>query len=80
MSYSLHILPRAESDFLHMLSFIEGHSPEGAERWRQAFEDGLQRLQDNPLIYGLAPEDTHFDFELRQLLFKTKRGCTYRAV
>jgi len=80
LSYSLHILPRAENDFLRIYSFIEKRSPDGACRWRKAFGEGLHRLQKNPLIYGLAPEDRHFDFELRQLLFKTKYGRTYRAV
>jgi len=80
VKYSLHILPRAEEDFLHMFSFIETRSPDGAKRWKQAFEAGLQRLENNPFIYGLAPEDVYFDFDLRQLLFKTKRGRMYRAV
>ena len=80
MNYSLHILPRAENDFLQMFAFIEERSPAGAEAWRHAFEAGLKRLRENPFIHGLAPEDVHFDFELRQLLFKTTHGRTYRVV
>jgi len=80
VNYLLHILPRAENDFLQIFSFIEERSREGSLSWRQAFEDGLSRLQENPFIYGLAPEDSYFDFELRQLLFKTKYGRIYRAV
>jgi len=80
VNYALKILPRAEGDFLEMFSYIQERSPDGAVRWRHAFEAGIARLKENPFIYGLAPEDEHFNFELRQLLFKTRYGRTYRAI
>ncbi len=80
MSYSVRLLSRAKADLLRIFFYIEERSPEGALRWEEALEAGLDRLRGNPSIYGLAPEDSHFDFELRQLLFKTKQGRTYRAV
>ena len=80
MTWSINILPLAEVDFREMYAFIAGYSPAGAERWKQAFEIALQRLKDNPLSCGLAPESRHFNFELRQLRFKTKHGRFYRAV
>lgn len=80
MFYSLHILPRAEDDFECFFRYIGERSLEGAWRWRQAFEVGVERLKENPFIYGIAPENEHFDFELRQLLFKTRYGRTYRAI
>ena len=78
MSYSVRLLPRAKTDLHRIFFYIEERSPEGALRWEKALEAGLDRLGGNPLIYGLAPEDSHFDFELRQLLFKTKHGRTPR--
>jgi len=80
VNYLINILPRAESDFQQMYSYIQERSSEGAIRWRQAFDAGVDRLTHNPFIYDLAPEDKHFDFEMRQLLFKTRHGRTYRAV
>jgi len=80
VSYSLHILPRAETDFVRIFYYIAERSPDGAERWREAFTARTKRIQQNPNSCGLAQEDSHFDFELRQLLFKTRYGHTYRAV
>jgi len=74
------MLPRAQDDFETMFSYIWKRSPEGANNWRQAFELATKRLKTNPQSCGLAPEDKQFDFELRQLLFKTRYGRTYRAV
>lgn len=80
MNYTVRVLPRAKQDLRRIFFYIEERSPEGAIRWEEALESGLDRLSNNPLIYGLAPEDKHFVFELRQLLFKTRRGRNYRAV
>lgn len=80
MNFSVQLLPRAAADYRHIFNYIAERSPEGAQRWEIALEACLQRVGSNPLIYGLAPEDEHFDFELRQLLFKTQYGLTYRGL
>ena len=80
MTYSVQLLARAKADYRHIFSYLETRSPQGAMNWEEALEAGLARLRYNPMIYGLAFEDSHFDFELRQLLFKTRYGRTYRAV
>lgn len=38
------------------------------------------RLRQNPFLFGLAPENDAFDFELRQVIFGTTSGRRYRAV
>lgn len=55
-------------------------SPGGAAAWESAYETCLDRLEDNPLQFGLAPESEHFGFELRQFLFSTRSGRTYRGL
>ena len=80
MSLPIRILPRAKMDFCRIFSYIEAASHEGAARWREAFEGGLQRVSDGPEQFGFAPEDQFTHFELRQLLFKTRHGLTYRFV
>lgn len=80
MNYSVRIMPHAKTDFQNMFDFIWTHSPAGAERWKEAFEAGIERLRSNPFIYGLAPENQFFSFELRQLLFRTPQGLIYRAL
>ncbi|MGH7200482.1 MAG: hypothetical protein ACREJB_07745, partial [Planctomycetaceae bacterium] len=43
-------------------------------------EEAARRLLTDPLGYGRAREDEFVDWELRQFLFKTPRGRTYRGV
>jgi len=80
MSFSVRLLPLAKEDLHRIFHFIKERSTSGALHWEQALESGLQRLSEQPLSYGFAPENCHFDFELRQLLFKTRYGNSYRLV
>lgn len=80
MSLSIRILPRAGADVRQIYSYIETRSPNGANRWEEAFKQAVQGAAAHPLQCGLAPEDQFARFELRQSLFKTRRGLTYRFV
>ncbi len=80
MSSPVRILPRAQHDFTCIFAYIEARSPQGAEHWKQAFKDGISRVQDNPGQFGVAPENESTEFELRQLPFRTAKGHRYRAV
>jgi len=74
------ILPRAERDAQAIFDWIFERSPEGARRWWNALEGAIGAIAANPQRCGLAPEDDLVPCELRQFLFKTRRGRTYRAV
>lgn len=63
-----------------MFDYIEQRSPQGAAAWEEAYEACLARLEANPLQFGLAPEHGHFEFELRQFLFRTRSGKPYRGI
>lgn len=76
----LRILPRAEADITHIYEWVFDRSPEGARRWYFAFEQAARAVVSNPLSYSLAREDEFVDYELRQFLFRTRRGRTYRGV
>lgn len=80
MSVSLRILPRAERDAQHIFEYIAARSPEGALRWWDAFQQAAWRITVNPGRYGYAPENSHSHRDLRQFLFKTRRGRTYRGI
>jgi plasmid stabilization system protein ParE len=80
VSYTLSILEHAEDDYSRMYQYILKRSPAGATRWEESLEQGLARLLENPLSFGFAPENDKLDIELRQLLFGTKQGLTYRAI
>jgi len=74
------IFPRAGRDTQSIFEWISQRSPEGAIRWWSAFEEAVRKLVDNPLRYGIAPENDHVPCELRQFLFKTRRGRMYRGL
>jgi plasmid stabilization system protein ParE len=75
------ILPRAEQDAAHIFAYISEHSPDGAIRWWEAFECAIAALgSSNSEAYSIAPENDLTDLTLRQFLFKTRRGKTYRGI
>lgn len=80
VSYHLAILPRAQEDVSKIFSWIDDRSPQGAKRWVQEFENVCQRISESPLEFALAPEDSLLSRSVRQALFKTPKGRTYRAV
>jgi len=79
MSFTLRILPRAERDAQAIFDYIYPRSPDGAICWWDAFEKAANELPKNPKRYGFAPENNLSEFEVRQFLFKTPHGRTYRA-
>lgn len=80
MTRRVNILPRAARDVQSIYAWLCERSPDGALRWWDAFEHAVERVAANPQGPGLAPEDELFSWELRQFLFKTRRGRTYRGV
>ena len=80
MTYLVELLEAAKMDYRRIYSYIAQRSPQGAERWDEAFEAALQRLSRNPLEGGVAPESKRLTEEVRQILFRTKHGLVYRAI
>lgn len=80
MNYTVRILPRAHADAREIARYLFKHSPQGMEAWLEAYEAVQARLANEPLTCGLAPEHGCIDQELREALFRTKRGRNYRAL
>ncbi len=80
MSFHVRIVRRAERDAQQIFDWLAARSADGALRWWDAFELAVAKLGENPSGYGLAPENDLAETELRQFLFKTRRGRTYRGV
>lgn len=80
MSYHVRVLARARQDFEDYLAWISERSPQGAERWAAAFEDALTRLERNPCLCSVAIESEDIGEEVRNILFRTRAGRTYRAL
>jgi plasmid stabilization system protein ParE len=80
MAFRVVLLRRAENEVNEIVGWLVERSPQGASRWLAALEEAKSKLAKNPLGYGLAPEDDFVDNEIRQIIFKTRRGRRYRAL
>jgi toxin ParE1/3/4 len=80
MTYDLLLVPQADADVGNIIRYLSVRSPQGAIAWCERWEQVLAELENNPLSYGLAPESAGRQADIRQFLFKTRRGRTYRAL
>lgn len=80
MTYILKILPRAERDAIKIFEYLAKRSPDGALNWWDAFYAASNEVPLNPLRYEVANENQDSEYELRQFLFRTRRGRRYRAI
>jgi plasmid stabilization system protein ParE len=72
--------PSAEANVDQIIAYLSQRSPQGAAAWWKAWQNLLATLRQRPESMGLAPESSYYDDEIRQALFKTRRGRTYRAL
>jgi plasmid stabilization system protein ParE len=80
MKYKVIALHRAEEDVGHITRWIAERSLQGAEAWLDAYEQVLAHLAENADSLATAPESVDCNIPLKQALFKTAHGRTYRAV
>ncbi len=80
MSFRVVVVPKAKLEMEEMLGWVAQRSPAGAGRLRESFERALQSLADQPHLRALAPEAALVNRDVRQILFKTRKGRTYRAL
>ncbi len=55
-------------------------APAGAEAWYRAYNAAMAKLRTIADRQSLAPEDELVDFDVRQLLFKTRRGKRFYRI
>src|SRR6516225_6711079 len=80
MKFTVITLRAAERDFNAIPDYIAARSKPGAEAWARAFDKALARLEDSADSCPLAAENEYVDFEVREILFKTRRGLIYRIL
>jgi len=73
-------MPRAERDINAIVAWLTRRSPIGARNWLVALERALDSMGTQPEAMGLALESSCVKSDLKQCLFKTAKGRTYRAV
>lgn len=80
MKFRVRVLRRAVQDVREIAKWIAERSRPGAESWLKAWERLLDRLAESADSFAIAEENDEFELEIRQGLFKTRRGRIYRAV
>ena len=80
MTYRIILQPSAESDVDQIVGYLAERSPQGAAAWCKAWNKLLAELRERAGGFGLAPESSQYEEEIRHALFKTRRGRTYRAL
>jgi plasmid stabilization system protein ParE len=78
--FRLTVSRRADEDADAIFEWLSGRSPVGASRWFNAFRDTLRAISQKPEGYSRAPEAEMLDRDIRQALFKTRRGHIYRTM
>lgn len=80
MKRNVVLLPAAEADVGHIFAWIHQRSPEGAATWYRRWLEVIDKLELSADGLAAAPEDADHPARIQQILFKTHRGKTYRAL
>ena len=73
-------LRRAETDVRSITLWIAERSAQGASSWLDAYDELLRYLAEQADFRAVAQENDDCTLSLKQALFSTRRGRTYRAV
>jgi plasmid stabilization system protein ParE len=80
MKFTVVTLRGAERDCNEILQYIAARSKAGAQAWARAFDLALAHIEENADSCPVAAENEYVDFEVRETLFKTRRGLIYRVL
>jgi plasmid stabilization system protein ParE len=80
MRFDVQLLWRAERDVDHIVTWLFERSPQGAAAWHQVWKNTVKTLGSSADAHGLAPENADHALEIRQIMFRTRRGRDYRAL
>jgi plasmid stabilization system protein ParE len=80
MKFNAQLLWQAERDVDHILAWLSARSSAGAAAWLRKWDHTFAALESTAQQHGLAPESEGVTLEVRQVLFRTRRGHDYRAL
>lgn len=80
MNFHLVVTEQAERDLMRIGDWIGSRSPEGAARWLESAWSAIRSLEKNAIACSLAPENEMVPQEVRNIMFRTRRGLYYRAI
>jgi len=74
------VLTRAQQDVAACYAYIAERSPQGAASWFNRFTETRDRLAVDAEKRVIATESAYVDYEIREVLFKTRKGKPYRLL
>jgi plasmid stabilization system protein ParE len=80
MKFKVKTLRRADGDIRCITHYIYERSKSGAAAWVNALARAKFRLAANADTCSDADENHRLDIDVKQALFKTRRGRVYRIV
>lgn len=80
MRFAVHELRKAIADKRQIFEWLHPRSQPGAISWLVAYDKMVERLESGADGFGQAFENADLDMDVREALFKTRRGRVYRAV
>lgn len=80
MSWQARFTQRAKRDIHEIHAWIRSISSKGAEAWLIALETSIGHLSEFADSSAIAPEADDLGIDLKQRLFKTRRGHSYRLL
>jgi plasmid stabilization system protein ParE len=74
------VTPEARADLRDIYRYLRDHAPRAATQWSVSSRASIKTLSHFPERCPLAPESTHFDVPIRQMLLGTANRATYRVL
>jgi plasmid stabilization system protein ParE len=78
--YIVRELPKARWDKRHIVEWLHQRSPSGAAAWLRAYDRMVEQLAVSADSFGDAYENPDLELDIKEALFKTRRGRVYRAL
>lgn len=80
MRFVVRELQRAKADKRRIFEWLHEHSHRGAAAWLAAYDRTVEYLKTRADTFSEADENAELDLDVRQALFKTRRGRVYRVL
>jgi plasmid stabilization system protein ParE len=74
------VTPEAKADLRDIYRYIRRRAPRAATQWSASARASIKTLFHFPERCPLAPESTHFDLPIRQMLLGAGNRGTYRVL
>ena len=80
MSLKVKFSQRAKQDIHEIQAWVKSRSSKGAATWLAALEKSISHLSEFAISSATAPEADDLGIDLKQRMFKTRRGNSYRLL